>query len=82
MNEFLSKKNYERLKKFHRVKSLKDILNIEFSSRIFEDETINKIKENINNYKKREQIRLNKIDILTKLLEKIDLKIHQKKILN
>jgi hypothetical protein len=63
MNEFLSKKNYERLKKFHRVKSLKDILNIEFSSRIFEDETINKIKE----------------DILTKLLEKIDLKIHQKK---
>ncbi|WP_397600961.1 hypothetical protein [Silvanigrella sp.] len=79
MNEFLSKKNYERLKKFHRVKSLKDILNIEFSSRIFEDETINKIKENINNYKKREQIRLNKIDILTKLLEKIDLKIHQKK---
>ena len=82
MNEFLSKKNYERHKKFHRVKSLKDILNIEFSSRIFEDETINKIKENINNYKKREQIRLNKIDILTKLLEKIDLKIHQKKILN
>ena len=82
MNDFMFKKNYERLKKFHRVKSLKEILNIEFSSRVFEDETIIKIKENINNYKKREQIRLNKIDILTKLLEKIDLKIHQKKILN
>ncbi|KAB8039879.1 hypothetical protein GCL60_06340 [Silvanigrella paludirubra] len=82
MNDFVFKKNYERLKKFHRVKSLKEILNIEFSSRVFEDETIIKIKENINNYKKREQIRLNKIDILTKLLEKIDLKIHQKKILN
>lgn len=82
MNDFMFKKNYERLKKFHRVKSLKEILNIEFSSHVFEDETIIKIKENINNYKKREQIRLNKIDILTKLLEKIDLKIHQKKILN
>ena len=82
MNDFVFKKNYERLKKFHRVKSLKEILNIEFSSRVFEDETIIKIKENINNYKKRDQIRLNKIDILTKLLEKIDLKIHQKKILN
>ena len=47
MNDFVFKKNYERLKKFHRVKSLKEILNIEFSSRVFEDETIIKIKENI-----------------------------------
>lgn len=74
---------YEKLKNFQRVKSLKDILRLNDGKSCFEDETILKIKENIFNYKKREQERLRKIEVLTQLLNKIEEKtIHNKFSLN
>lgn len=82
MNSLSFEKNYDRLKKFHRVRSLTEIFSKHFSSGFFEEETLKNIKENISNYKKKEQLRLNKLEFLTKLLEKIDLKINQNKILN
>jgi hypothetical protein len=77
MNEFA----YEKLKNFQRVKSLKELYHSQFKKNLYEDETIISIKENINNYKKKEQIRLKKIDFLTKLLEKIEEKTTNNKII-
>jgi transcriptional regulator len=76
MNEY----TYEKLKKFQRVKSLKEFLISPINYQFFEDETILQIKENINKYKKVEQIRLRKIELLTVLLDKIEDKIVHKKL--
>ncbi|APJ02944.1 hypothetical protein [Silvanigrella aquatica] len=79
MNLLINEYSYEKLKKFHRVKSLKEIPTSEIIHPIFEDETISKIKENINSYIKLEQIRMKKIEYLTHLLDKIEKKVVQKK---
>lgn len=72
MTYLLNEYTYEMLKKFQRVKSVREIFHLETGKKVFEDETILKIKENIYNYKKREQNRLRKIEALTRLLDKIE----------
>ncbi len=75
MSQVLLNRNYERLRNFYRINSLKDFFNLKAKAVLFEDETLNSIKENINNYKLKEQLRLKKIENLTKILEKIEYKI-------
>lgn len=75
MSQGIIKQDYEKLKNFHRIKSLRDIFVVNSNYSFFEDETLTKIKENINNYKIKEQVRLKKIEKLTKFLERIEYKI-------
>lgn len=78
MSQGIIKQDYEKLKNFHRIKSLRDIFVVNSNYSFFEDETLTKIKENINNYKIKEQVRLKKIEKLTKFLERIEYKIKNK----
>jgi hypothetical protein len=82
MAYFMQEYTYEKLKNFQRVKSLREIFHSGSKKKILEDETIVKIKENINNYKKKEQIRLKKIEALTQLLDKIEKKVIHNKFRN
>ncbi|WGL58931.1 hypothetical protein QEJ31_10400 [Pigmentibacter sp. JX0631] len=75
MSHLFLNQNYDRLKVFHRIKSLKDFIAFENRKIIFEDETFLKIKENVDIYKNKEQVRLKKIELLTKILEKIEIKM-------
>lgn len=71
--------NYAILKNFQRVKSINEIFQNKINKNILEDTTIIKIKENINNYKKKELIRLRKLEILNQLIDKVEAKIIQNK---
>ncbi len=82
MTYFMIDSTYEKLKNFQRVKSLREIFHSESGKKIFEDETIIKIKENINDFKKKEQIRLRKIEALTQLLNRIEEKVLHNKFHN
>ena len=75
MGQVLLNRNYERLRNFYRINSLIDYFKLKNKTIKFEDETLHSIKENINNYKLKEQLRLKKIEKLTKILEKIEYKI-------